>query len=331
MILADPPTPVVQVAPAAPVSATAAPLPDKGAPASVPQHAGHAPGDPLEKFNRSMFRIHMKLDRAVLRPAAMGYQHAVPRPMRSGIRHFFSNLGEPVVFANFVLQLKPKSAVRTLVRFLINSTVGVGGLVDVAKSKAVELPHQPNSFGDTLGFYGVKPGPYLFLPLMGPSDFRDFAGAQLDGLALPNIVGDPFDDLNYVVPKAVLTGLDLRAESDADLHALLDDALDPYATLRSVYLQDRAGEIAALKGKGATDVSMPGDLPDPAADGVKATPTSASPELQDPLADPAAQPSPSPPKASPTPELEAPLVDPAAAKPASDPAAAAGPGAPARR
>jgi phospholipid-binding lipoprotein MlaA len=331
LILADPPTPVVQVAPAPPVSATAAPLPDTVPPAvAPPAHVRHAPGDPLEKFNRSMFRIHMKLDRAVLRPAAMGYQHAVPRPVRSGIRHFFSNLNEPIVFANFVLQLKPKSAVRTLVRFLINSTVGVGGLVDVAKSKAVELPHQPNSFGDTLGFYGVKPGPYLFLPLMGPSDFRDFAGAQLDGLALPNIVGDPFDDLDYVVTKAVLTGLDLRAESDADLHALLDDALDPYATLRSVYLQDRAGEIAALKGKGATDVSMPGDLQDPAADGVKSAPASASPELQDPLADPAAQPTPSPPKASPTPELQDPLADPAA-KPAPRPSPAPDPGAPAQR
>jgi phospholipid-binding lipoprotein MlaA len=287
----------------------------------------HAPGDPLEKFNRSMFRIHQKLDRAVLRPAAIGYQHAVPRPVRSGIRHFFSNLNEPVVFANFVLQLKPKSAIRTLVRFLINSTVGVGGLVDVAKSKAVELPHQPNSFGDTLGFYGVKPGPYLFLPLVGPSDFRDFAGAQLDGLALPNIVGDPFDDLDYAVPKAVLTGLDLRAESDTDLHALLDDALDPYATLRSVYLQDRAGEIAALKGKGATDVSMPGDLQDPATEGARP----ASPELQDPLADPAAQPAPAAPKASAAPELQDPLADPAAVKPAPAPAPAADPGAPAQR
>jgi phospholipid-binding lipoprotein MlaA len=327
LILADPPTPVVQVAPAAPVSAAIAPTPDAPAAAmSPPLHVRHAPGDPLEKFNRSMFRIHQKLDRAMLRPAAMGYQHAVPKPMRSGIRHFFSNLGEPVVFANFVLQLKPKSAVRTLVRFLINSTVGVGGLIDVAKSKAVELPHQPNSFGDTLGFYGVKPGPYLFLPLMGPSDFRDFVGNQVDGLALPNIVGDPFDDLDYAIPKAVLTGLDLRAESDADLHALLDDALDPYATLRSVYLQDRAGEIAALKGKGATDVSMPGDLQDPAADGAKSAPASASPELQDPLPDPAA-PS-APPKASSTPELQDPLADPAA-KPA--PAPAAGPGAPAQR
>lgn len=332
MILADPPTPVVQIAPAAPVGAVGASMPD-AAPieAAPPTHVGHASGDPLEKFNRSMFRIHQKLDRAVLRPAAMGYQHVVPKPARSGIRHFFSNLGEPVVFADFVLQLKPKSAIRTLVRFLINSTIGVGGLVDVAKSKAVELPHQPNSFGDTLGFYGVKPGPYLFLPLVGPSDFRDFVGAQLDGLALPNIVGDPFDDLDYVIPKAVLTGLDLRAESDADLHALLDDALDPYATLRSVYLQDRAGEIAALKGKGATDVSMPGDLQDPAAEGAKSVPTSASPELQDPLADPAAQPAPSPPKASPSPELNDPLADPAAAKPAPDPAPAAGPGAPARR
>jgi phospholipid-binding lipoprotein MlaA len=332
LILADPPTPVVQVAPAPPARATAAPLPDATPPPGVPPaHVRHAPGDPLEKFNRSMFRIHQKLDRAVLRPAAMGYQHAVPRPVRSGIRHFFSNLNEPVIFANFVLQLKPKSAIRTLVRFLINSTVGVGGLVDVAKSKAVELPHQPNSFGDTLGYYGVKPGPYLFLPLVGPSDFRDFAGAQLDGLALPNIVGDPFDDLDYVVPKAVLTGLDLRAESDADLHALLDDALDPYATLRSVYLQDRAGEIAALKGKGATDVSMPGDLQDPAAEGAKSAPTSASPELQDPLADPAAQPAPPQPKASSAPELKDPLADPATAKPSSDPAPAGGPGAPVQR
>ena len=332
MILSDPPTPVVQIAPAAPAGAAAAATPDAvRIETAPPTHVRHAAGDPLEKFNRSMFRIHQKLDRAVLRPAAMGYQHAVPKPARSGIRHFFSNLGEPVVFANFVLQLKPKSAIRTLVRFLINSTIGVGGLVDVAKSKAVELPHQPNSFGDTLGFYGVKPGPYLFLPLVGPSDFRDFVGGQVDGLALPNIVGDPFDDLNYAIPKAVLTGLDRRAESDADLHALLDDALDPYATLRSVYLQDRAGEIAALKGKGATDVSMPGDLQDPAAEGAKSAPTSASPELQDPLADPAAQPAPSPPKASSTPELKDPLADPAAAKPAPDPAPAAGPGAPARR
>lgn len=309
MILADPPAPVVQVAPPAATTSASITQPPVTETAPAATHS-HTPGDPLEKFNRSMFNIHQKLDRAVIRPAAMGYQHAVPKPLRSGIRRFFSNLGEPIIFANFVLQLKPKSAARTAVRFLINSTIGIGGLVDVAKSKAVELPHQPNSFGDTLGFYGVKPGPYLFLPLIGPSDFRDFVGAQADGLALPLVVGKPFDRLEYQVPKAIVSGLDQRAEADADLHALLDDALDPYATLRSVYLQDRAGEIGALKGKTA-DVSMPGDLEDPAASGAKAPPQ--SPELQDPLADPAAQPAPPSPKKSSGPELQDPLADPAQA------------------
>jgi phospholipid-binding lipoprotein MlaA len=147
-------------------------------------------------------------------------------------------------------------------------------------------------------------------------------------MALPLIVSKPFNRIEYQVTKAVITGLDLRAEADADLHALLDDALDPYATLRSVYLQDRAGEIAALKGK-AADVSLPGDdLEDPAA-GAGQAPSSTTPELQDPLADPASQPAPTPPKASPAPELQDPLADPA--KPKSDVPSVAGPGAPAQR
>ena len=289
----------------------------------------HAPGDPLEKFNRHMYAIHQSLDRAVLRPAAMGYKHAIPSPVRGGVRHFFSNLGEPVVFVNFVLQFKLHSAARTAVRFIINSTIGVGGLVDVAKGSAFELPHLPNGFGDTLGYYGVKSGPYLFLPLVGPTDFRDLLGSQADGFFLPVVVGKPFDRLEYAVPKAVLTGLDARAEYDADLKALLDDALDPYATLRSVYLQDRAGEIAALKGASA-DVSMPGDEIDPAAKGARA---SARPELEDPLADPAAKPAPTStgPKPAAAPELQDPLTDPAASKPAVPPPPAADPGAPARR
>jgi len=289
----------------------------------------HAPGDPLEKFNRHMYAIHQSLDRAVLRPAAMGYKHAIPSPVRGGVRHFFSNLGEPVVFVNFVLQFKLHSAARTAVRFIINSTIGVAGLVDVAKGSAFELPHLPNGFGDTLGYYGVKSGPYLFLPLVGPTDFRDLLGSQADGFFLPVVVGRPFDRLEYAIPKAVLTGLDARAEYDADLKALLDDALDPYATLRSVYLQDRAGEIAALKGASA-DVSMPGDEIDPAAKGARA---SARPELEDPLADPAATPAPTStgPKPAAAPELQDPLTDPAASKPAVPPPPAADPGAPARR
>jgi phospholipid-binding lipoprotein MlaA len=294
------PPPVIQVA-----------APYVGAQSGPPKRVRHAPGDPFEKFNRHMFGIQQSLDRAILRPAAMGYQHIVPKFIRLGLRHFFSNLGEPVIFANFVLQGKPKSAARTAVRFLINSTIGVGGTIDVAKSKAVELPHRPNGLGDTLGFYGVKPGPYIFLPLVGPSDLRDFFGNQADGAFLPIVVGKPFYQLEYQIPKAVLTGLDERAEADTDFRALLADALDPYATLRSVYLQDRAGEIAALKGKPIADEF---DTPqDPAAPGAKPAAPSAAPELQDPLADPAA-----PPPAEPAP------------KP-SDPPSGAGPAAPVQR
>lgn len=322
-MIADLP-PVIQAPPPIPV-VVVVPLPANAAAASPPKTGTHwhAPGDPLEKFNRRMFAIHQTLDRAVIRPAAMGYKHAVPRPVRSGLRNFFSNLGEPVVFLNFVLQFKPHSAAKTAVRFIINSTIGVGGLVDVAKGKAFELPHQPNGFGDTLGYYGVKAGPYLFLPLLGPSDFRDFLGGQADGLVLPIIVDKPFDRLEYAIPKAVITGLDQRAELDGELHALLDDALDPYATMRSVYLQDRAGEIAGLKGK-ALDVSMPGD----ADGGAKTGPKSPSSELQDPLSDPAAKPVPpvtTETKKSTAPELQDPLSDPAqnpsATPPAADPKA----------
>lgn len=274
-----------------------------------------------------MFAIQQGLDHAIIRPAAMGYKHAVPRPVRSGLRNFFANLGEPVVFLNFVLQAKPLSAARTAVRFIINSTIGVGGLVDVARRKAFELPHKPNGFGDTLGFYGVKPGPYLFLPLIGPSDLRDLLGGQVDALVLPVAVGKPFDRLEYAIPKAVITGLDERAEVDGELHALLADALDPYATLRSVYLQDRAGEIAGLKGKVA-DASMPAE-DDGRSDA--APPAAPAPELQDPLTDPAA----SPPKTGETgpstaPELGDPLTDPAP-DPSATRAPAAGPEAQARR
>lgn len=327
-MIADAP-PVIQAPP--PIPVVVVPLTPAAAPfvSSAPAPYRHAPGDPLEKFNRQMFAIHQKLDRAVLRPAAMGYKHAIPSPVRGGVRHFFSNLGEPVVFLNFVLQFKLHSAARTAVRFIINSTIGVAGLVDIAKSPAFELPHVPNGFGDTLGYYGVKSGPYLFLPLLGPSDLRDLLGRQADGMVLPVIVGRPFDRFEYAAPKAVLTGLDERAEYDADLKALLDDALDPYATMRSVYLQDRAGEIAALKGAPA-DVSMPGDAVDPAAKGARA---SSTPELEDPLADPDAKPaSPSTqPKAPAAPELQDPLTDPAGPGPVPPPPNAADPKAQARR
>ena len=298
------------VAPAPPVAdspaaSSSAPIPEFADPLSDPETAtpaaiGEAPfratavdpnrGDPLEGFNRAMFGLHQALDKSIYRPLAMGYRHVVPKPVRSGLRNFFSNLTEPVVFLNYLLQFRFGKAAETLVRFTVNSTLGVGGFFDIAKTKEFNLPHRNNSFGDTLAYYGVGPGPYLFLPLMGPTTLRDVLGGPLDGAVLPLAIGKPFTDWRYQVSSGVITGLDLRAESDPELRALFGGAVDPYATLRSVWLQNRAAEVADLRHH-RIDVRNPSELDDPLRDpgGPTASPPeSDARELQDPMADPAA-------------------------------------------
>jgi phospholipid-binding lipoprotein MlaA len=227
----------------------------------------HFPEDPLEGFNRAMFGISMTLDKALYRPLAMGYDQVVPKPVRSGLRNFFRNLSEPIVLLNDLLQLKPLRAARTLARFVINSTVGLAGLLDVATYRTVGLPHHDNGFGNTLAYYGVHAGFYLFLPLAGPTTLRDLAGSSVDGAVLPVAVGKPFTELRYRIVNSVITGLDLRARSDPELRALFSGAVDRYATLRSVWLQNRAAEVLDLHSH-------------------RARPSTA-PELQDPLSDPA--------------------------------------------
>lgn len=304
-------------APAAPVSASpvvlASPAQRQDAPAPATQPAEerrhHAKGDPLEGFNRTMFGIHQGIDHAVFRPAAMGYKQVVPRPVRSGLRNALSNLTEPFIFVNFLLQGKPGKAVETLGRFVVNSTFGVGGLFDVAKTKDFKLPHRPNGFGTTLAFYGVGPGPYIFLPFIGPTTLRDLLGNSADDALLPLVAGKPFNSMEYQLITGGIGGLDLRAESDADLRALFDGAVDPYATLRSVYLQNRAAEVEEAKGHHA------------------ATPQQAAPELADPLNDPELTGSqPEPPAAqSDAPELRDPLEDPESAPAAQTPPPASQP------
>lgn len=282
-------------------------------PAAKAARPAHFKGDPLEGLNRKLFSINAFFDRILFRPVAMAYKAVVPKIIRGGIRHVFSNIGEPVVFVNDMLQLKPKRAMRTVARFAINTTIGVGGLVDVAKTDGFKLPHHANGFGNTLGRYGVGPGPYLFLPFLGPTDFRDLGAAPVDGAVLPVGIGFPFNRVEYQIPQGVLVGLDLRAESDSDLNALLGGAVDRYATLRSAFLQTRAAEVYALRhGGGASANPLDDPLADPAAGG------GTSPEMIDPLTDPAAPEG----QAAPSPALSDPLVDPAApsaAPPSSTP------------
>lgn len=215
----------------------------------------HAPGDPFEHANRVGYGVHQFLDRVLLRPAAMAYKTIVPAIVRTGVRHVLDNLDEPVVVANDLFQGHPGNAGRTTVRFAVNSTVGVLGVFDVADKTG--LPHHDNTFAFTLGRHHVKPGPFLFIPLVGPTTTRDLVGGAVDGVL------DPFHWLHYryrnpiTVSRAVAGGLDTRANADADLSALLDGATDPYATLRSVYLQNQQSQIDG----GGTATTLPA-LPD---------------------------------------------------------------------
>lgn len=279
------PPPALAPPPPAPLLAPT-PLPQAtqvGTPAAVviaKKH--HAPGDPLEGFNRASYKFSTGIDKAVLRPVSLAYRHIVPRPARDGLRNFLANIGEPFVFANDVLQLKIGRAIKTVGRFVINSTIGLAGLFDTARRKPFHLPHHNNSLGDTLGFYGVGPGPYLYLPILGPTTLRDAVAGQLQGLALGVIVRTPLRSPEYQIPTTILGGLDQRAEADDDLRVITEDSVDPYATLRSVVLQDRVGEIAGLKS---------GNLDDPTKDPLSIP---ADPTLDDPLQDPAAPTQPAP-------------------------------------
>ena len=204
-------------------------------------------GDPLESVNAQSFDATQSVDRAVVGPVALAYKKSVPAPIRDGLRNFLANLREPVVFVNYLLQLKPGKAGETLGRFAVNTTVGAAGLFDVAKRKPFRLPRRRNGFANTLGYYGVKPGPFFFLPLIGATTLRDLLGNGIDQF-VPIGPIRPFSGTAYTVPIAVLSALDYRAEIDEDLERLRAKQ-DPYAAVRRFYLERRQAEIDALRGE----------------------------------------------------------------------------------
>lgn len=226
--------------------------------------------DPWERTNRKFFNLHQKIDRAALRPAALGYKSAVPRPLRTGLRNAIRNLTEPVVFVNDVLQAKPGRAARTFTRFVGNSVFGIAGLWDIAGKTG--LPHRDNGFGLTMARYGVKPGPYVFIPLMGPSTQRDVVGSGVD------FATDPFTWIKvpgrviFGATRVVVGGLDTRAELDPQLEQINSTATDPYATLRSLYLQNRQASVD----EGEVNLEALPDFDDPGADAA-ASPADSNP------------------------------------------------------
>ncbi len=206
-------------------------------------------GDPLQGANVKAFGATQAVDDAVIGPVARVYKRKVPSPIRSGIHNFLYNLKEPVVFLNFLLQFKPGKAAETAGRFVINSTVGVAGVFDFAKRKPFHLPRRANGFADTLGYHGVKNGPFLFLPIVGPTTVRDLFGGFVDRLILPTTIGHPFTSVTYTAPLGVLGALDHRADFDETLAVLHDGSVDPYTASREFYLRRRQAEIDDLHGR----------------------------------------------------------------------------------
>ncbi len=207
------------------------------------------PEDPLARANEKSYEVLQTIDDKLVGPVATGYEKGVPRPLRMALRNFIRNVREPVVAIAYLLELKPGKAIETTARFGINTTIGLGGTIDVARSKAFNLPYRQNGLANVLGYYGVGPGPYLFLPLVGPTTVRDLFGLVADRLVVPLGVGTPFNQPYYAIPINTIDALDYRNEADEDFKRLRD-AADPYATYRRVYLQSRIDQIEALHGRG---------------------------------------------------------------------------------
>jgi phospholipid-binding lipoprotein MlaA len=201
--------------------------------------------DPLEDTNRAIFDFNQVVDRNVLVPVAKAYRTVLPDPVRDSLRDFLRNLREPLIFANDALQGEFERAGQTFARFTLNSTLGVGGLIDVA-GRWGELPYHEDDLGLTFGVWGIPEGPYLVVPVLGPATPRDLGGQVAEGF------GDPFNRLVtgnpytlYWIPfvRGGVAGIDQRSRYIETLADIERTSLDYYATIRSLYRQRRAALI----------------------------------------------------------------------------------------
>ena len=207
--------------------------------------------DPWEKYNRKMHAFNNAVDKGIAKPLAQGYVAVVPRPVRLGVSNFFSNLGQPVSALNALLQGKPKQAGQSLGRFLINATLGIGGIFDPASD--AKLPRKSEDFGQTLGVWGWKQSRYVELPLFGPRTVRDVYG----------LIGDaplsPIRQVDYDATRYLLQGVqlvDVRADLLA-VDSLREGAVDEYALFRDSWLQRRNYQIAQDSKRTKDDDNLP--------------------------------------------------------------------------
>lgn len=229
--------------------------------------AALAINDPLEGANRASFKFSMGVDKVLLAPISHGYMAVTPEVVRDRVSSAVYNLGEPNTVINHVLQGRPKRAMRSTTRFLVNSTIGVLGLFDVAAK--MNLPPREADFGQTFGTWGAQPGAYLYVPVMGPMNVRDGVGRALD------IVTDPVRAVggglgtDFGKARLAVTILDTRTLADPALRAV-KDSNDPYATARSAYTQYREAFIRQATGE--TEELPDFDMPPADAPAPRATP-----------------------------------------------------------
>jgi phospholipid-binding lipoprotein MlaA len=208
--------------------------------ATAPDPSGA--NDPYESFNRDMFNFNRRVDRAVIKPVAEAYVDAVPDVARDSVHNFFVNLDLPITFANDVLQGEVERSGETALRFTLNSTLGVGGLFDVATTN-FKLPFHTEDFGQTLSVWGVEEGPYLVFPIVGPNPPRDAVGHVVDIAFDPMTYIDIREQFLWSAGRSVLEGVDLRARNLETLESIERQSIDFYASVRSLYRQNRNNEI----------------------------------------------------------------------------------------
>lgn len=206
--------------------------------AQIPDGAGTDPSDPFEVMNRHVFAINMAVDDAVIHPVVSGYRDHVPEGVRNSVHNAIENLSEPANAVNNALQGKSESALASVFRLLINTTFGLGGLFDVAGTVG-NVQVRDEDFGQTLGVWGIGPGPFLMLPVLGPSSLRD-AGALVPQLAMhPSAY---IDNRPVMLTNIAVRGLDMRYQA-LPATDLLEGAVDPYAMARQGYLAARKNAV----------------------------------------------------------------------------------------
>ena len=198
--------------------------------------------DPLEKYNRKAYQFNDAVDQAVVRPVAAGYRKLTNPPVRRSISDFFTNIRMPVTVANDLLQARPKQALQSTGRFLVNLTLGIGGFLDPASKFGIPL--EDNDFGVTLARWGVPDGDYLVLPLLGPSTVRDMWRMPVDGYFFDPLTlfaaNNHYNGLQYLPQAIYLVTLRSRA---IDAESFLNSAYDPYVFIRDAYRQQRLYRI----------------------------------------------------------------------------------------